>query len=138
VDQVRVNDVVQSAPPASEPLGAPRTEATLNELLHSVAYTRLPTQFYQLLQLAIPAAAELWSYGWRQSAGWMVVVSLYGIWALCAKRMDEASPEERLSPWLRIGRSVTKGVGLTLGGVLGIAAILRLFSVIFHGLCCSG
>jgi hypothetical protein len=120
VDQVRVDD------------------PTLNELLHSAAYTGLPTQFYQLLQLAIPLAAELWSVGWHQAAGWMALISLYGMWALCAKRIDEAEPEERLSPWLRVGRSITKVGGLALGGILGIAAILRVFSVLFHGLCCSG
>jgi hypothetical protein len=140
VDQVRVNDVAPSTPPATEPAGAPGAakDLTLDELLHSVAYTKLPTQFYGLLQLAIPAAAELWHYGWYRSAGWMVVASLYGIWALCAKRIDEAEPDEHVSPWWRVGRSVTKGLGLSLAGVLAIATILRILSFTLHGLCCSG
>lgn len=138
MDQVRVNDVAPSAPPAIEPAGAPGADLTLDELLHSVAYTRLPAQFYQLLQLAIPLAAQLWSYGWHQSAGWLVVVSLYGIWALCAKRLDEAEPDARLSPWLRIGRSVSKGTGLALGGVLGVLGIVRLLSFVFHCPGCAG
>jgi hypothetical protein len=139
VDQIRVNDVAPSAP-AAEPARAPGAGAdlTLDELLHSVAYTRLPTQFYQLLQLAIPLAAELWSWGWRQAAGWMVVVSLYGIWALCAKRLDEAEPEERLSPWLRIGRSLSKSAGMAVAGVLGVAAIVRFLSFVLHSMCCAG
>jgi hypothetical protein len=136
VDQVRVNDALPSAPPAAEPASAPGAakDLTLDELLHSVAYTKLPTQFYGLLQLAIPAAAELWHYGWYRSAGWMVVVSLYGIWALCAKRIDEAEPDERVSPWWRIGRSVTKGLGLSLTGVVAVLTVVRLLSFVFHNL----
>jgi hypothetical protein len=137
VDQVRLNHPASSAPPA-ERVRAPGADLTLDELLHSVAYTRLPSQFYLLLQLALPAAAELWSYGWRQSAGWMVLVSLYGIWALCAKRIDEADPDERLSPWLRIGRSVTKGAGLALAGVLGVVGFVRILSLVLHCPGCAG
>jgi hypothetical protein len=141
VDQVRLNvesDAEPVTPPASEPAGVTRADPTLDELLHSVAYTRLPAQFYQLLQLAIPLAAELWSWGWRLSAGWMALLSLYGLWALCAKRIDEAEPDARPSPWLEIARAATKGTGLALGGILGVVTILRLFGLIFHGLCCSG
>jgi hypothetical protein len=132
--------VAPSAPPAIEPSSAPapRSDPTLDELLHSVAYTRLPTQFYQLLQLAIPLAAELWSKGWHQSAGWAALVSLYGVWALCAKRIDEADPEERISPWPRIGRSVTKGAGIALTCVLGVAAIVKVLSFVFHCPGCAG
>jgi len=134
-----MNDLAPSAPPASpEPARAPGADLTLDELLHSAAYTGLPTQFYQLLQLAIPLAAELWSIGWHQSAGGMALVRLYGMWALFAKRIDEAEADERLSRWLTIGRRLTKSAGLALGGVLGALAILRLFGVLFHGLCCSG
>jgi hypothetical protein len=120
VDQARTNDV------------------TLDELLHSAAYTGLPTQFYQLLQLAIPLAAELWSVGWHQWAGWMALVSLYGAWALCAKRIDEAETDDRLSPWLSVGRSITKGAGLALGGVLGVTAIVKILSLGFHCPGCAG
>lgn len=137
MDQVRVNEIAPSAPPA-ELARAPGADPTLNELLHSVAYTRLPSQFYLLLQLALPASAELWSYGWHQSAGWMVLVSFYGIWALCAKRIDEADPSERLSPWLHIGRSVAKGAGLALAGVLGVVGFVRILSLLFHCPGCAG
>ena len=137
MDQVRVNEIAPSAPPA-EPARAPRADPTLDELLHSVAYTRLPAQFYQLLQLALPAAAELWSYGWYRSAGWMVVVSLYGIWALCAKRLDEAEMERHPSPWLTIGRSVSKGAGIALAGALGIEGLVRILSFVFRCPGCAG
>jgi hypothetical protein len=130
VDQVRVNQPASSAPPA-EPARAPGGDLTLDELLHSVAYTRLPAQFYQMLQLALPAAAELWSYGWHRSAGWMVVVSLYGIWALCAKRLDEAEIEKRPSPLLTVGRSLSKGAGLALAGALSIEGLMHILKLVF-------
>ncbi len=137
MDQVRLNEVAPSAPPA-EPARAPRADPTLDELLHSVAYTRLPSQFYQVLQLALPAAAELWSLGWHRSAGWMIVVSLYGIWALCAKRLDEMETDRRPSPWLTIGRSVTKGAGIALAGVLGIEGLVRILALVFRCPGCAG
>lgn len=137
MDQIRVNDVAPSVPPVA-PAATPGAELTLDELAHSVAYTRLPTQFYQLLQLAIPAAGELWSAGWHRSAGWMAVVSLYGIWALCAKRLDAATPETHPSPWLRVARSVSKGAGLAVAGVLGAEAIVRVLGLFFHCPGCAG
>ena len=78
-------------------------EPTLGALLRSVAYHRLPTQFYQMLQMAIPFAAQLWFWGWKRSAGWMVVVSLFGLWALCEQRVDELGerrPGPRGREWL--------------------------------------
>jgi len=133
-----VPEVVPTEPATTPPVRAPGAELTLDELLHSAAYTGMPTQFYQLLQLAIPLAAELWSIGWHQSAGWMALISLYGLWALCAKRIDEAEPEARVSRWLRVGRSVTKGAGLALGGVVGVAAIMKVLSWAFHCPGCAG
>ena len=129
MDQIRVNQSAPSAPPA-EPVSAHGADLTLDELLHSVAYTRLPAQFYQMLQLALPAAAEFWSYGWHRAAGWMIVVSLYGIWALCAKRLDEVETKRR-SAWPIIGRAVSKGFGLALAGVLVIEGLVRVLGLIF-------
>lgn len=113
-------------------------EPTLDELLHSVAYTRLPAQFYQLLQLAIPAAAELWTLGWYRSAGWMALVSCFGLWALCAKRLDEAQSIKGPPAWLRTTRTVTKGVGLALGGVLAVDMLMRILSFGFRCPGCAG
>lgn len=135
--QIRVNDIAPGVAPV-EPAATPGAELTLDELAHSVAYTRLPTEFYQLLQLAIPAAGELWSTGWHRSAGWMAVVSLYGIWALCAKRLDAAAPEAHPSPWLRVVRSVSKGAGIAVAGVLGAEAIVRVLGLFLHCPGCAG
>src|SRR3954469_22017064 len=93
-------------------------EPTLGALLRSVAYHRLPTQFYQMLQLAIPFAAQLWVWGWKRSAGWMVVVSLFGIWALCEHRVDELGAASPRAIWPRITRRLSGGVAALLGAGL--------------------
>ena len=54
-----------------ERLTASPKSRRLGALLRSVAYHRLPTQFYQMLQMAIPFAAQLWFWGWNgRRAGW--------------------------------------------------------------------
>jgi hypothetical protein len=105
-----------------------RDDQTLGALLRSVAYTRLPTQFYQMLQLAIPLAFQFWSYGLYRTALWMVVVSLFGIWALCVKRLDGTDPRDRRFAWPRIGRSLALGAGGALAGVLMAEAALRFLA----------
>jgi len=137
VDPVRVNDIAPSAAPPSA-AAAPGAELTLGELLHSVAYTRLPTQFYALLQLAIPAAAELWSIGMYRSAGWMTLASLYGIWALSAKRLDETYTEAPPPAWLRATRALSRTLGGALGGVLVIDVFIRGLSLALHCPGCAG
>jgi hypothetical protein len=118
-----------------------REEPTLDVLLRSVAYTRLPTQFYQLLQLAIPFAFQFWSYGLYRTAGWMVVVSLFGLWALCVKRVDEqaeAAPEDRGVRWARIGRAVFGGLGGALATALALEGFVRFMASVFHCPGCAG
>jgi hypothetical protein len=115
-------------------------EPTLGAMLRSVAYTRLPTQFYQLLQLAIPFAVQFWSYGLYRTAGWMIVVSLFGMWALCVKRLDRDDVDAR-SPrfaWLRIGRAVTSGVGGALAACLALEGFVRFMAFVFHCPGCAG
>ena len=114
------------------------SEPTLSESLHSLAYTRLPTQFYQLLQLAIPFAFQFWSYGLRRTAGWMVVVSLYGLWALSVKRLEGTAADNPRFAWTRIARSLTKGVGGALAGVLAVEAVVRFLSFVFRCPGCAG
>ena len=116
-------------------------EPTLGALLRSVAYTRLPNQFYQLLQLAIPFAVQFWSYGLHRTAGWMIVVSLFGLWALCVKRLDEAvegGVENRRSAWARIGRAVFSGAGGALAACLALEGFVQFMSYVFRCPGCAG
>jgi hypothetical protein len=113
-------------------------EPTLATLLRSVAYTRLPTQFYQLLQLAIPMAFQFWSYGLHRTAGWMIVVSLFGLWALCVKRLENTDEHDVRFAWPRIGRGLTKGIGGALAGILAIEAVVRFMTFVFRCPGCAG
>jgi hypothetical protein len=113
-------------------------EPTLGALLRSVAYHRLPAQFYQLLQLAIPFAAQLWIWGWKRSAAWMVVVSLFGIWALCEQRVDDLGEHSRRALWPRITRRFTGGIAAVLGAGLVLEAFVQLMRVVFHCPGCAG
>jgi hypothetical protein len=113
-------------------------DPTLGALLRSVAYHRLPTQFYQMLQMAIPFAAQLWFWGWRRSAGWMVVVSLFGLWALCEQRVDDLGERSPRAVWARIARRLTGGVGALLAGGLALEGFVQLMRVVFKCPGCAG
>jgi len=113
-------------------------EPTLGALLRSIAYHRLPRQFYQLLQLAIPFAAQLWLWGWRRSAAWMVVVSLFGIWALCEQRVDELGERSPRAAWPRIMRRLTGGTAALLGTSLVLEGFVQLMHVVFQCPGCAG
>jgi hypothetical protein len=113
-------------------------EPTLGALLRSVAYHRLPTQFYQMLQMAIPFAAQLWFWGWKRSAGWMVVVSLFGLWALCEQRVDELGEESPRAVWPRIARRLTGAVGALLAGGLALEGFVQLMRLVFKCPGCAG
>lgn len=115
-----------------------RDDQTLSSVLRSVAYTRLPTQFYQVLQLAIPCALQFWSYGLYRTAGWMVVVSLFGIWALCVKRLDGTDPRDARFRWPRVGRSLARGFGGALAGALAVEAVVRVMTFVFRCPGCAG
>ena len=113
-------------------------DPTLGALLRSVAYHRLPTQFYQMLQLAIPFAAQLWVWGWRRSAGWMVVVSLFGLWALCEQRVDDLGEGSPRAAWPRIGRRLSGAIGGLLAGGLAIEGFVQLMRLVFKCPGCAG
>ena len=113
-------------------------EPTLGALLRSVAYHRLPAQFYQLLQLAIPFAVQLWVWGWKRSAGWMVVASLFGIWALCEQRVDATGEQSSRAVWPRIGRRLAGGGAALMAGGLALEGFVQLTRVLFGCLGCAG
>src|SRR6185369_897845 len=66
-------------------------EPTLPNLLRSFAFGHFPTRFYQMLQLALPLSAQAWLLGFPRVAGWLLVLSAFGIWALAAQRMERDS-----------------------------------------------
>jgi hypothetical protein len=113
-------------------------EPTLGALLRSVAYHRLPTQFYQLLQMAIPFAGQLWVWGWRRSAGWMVVISLFGIWALCEQRVDAVGDQSPRATWPRRARRLAGGVAALMAAGLALEGFVQLTRVLFGCLGCAG
>ncbi|MEP6491848.1 MAG: hypothetical protein ABJF01_04180 [bacterium] len=119
-------------------LGDARDDQTLATLLRSIADTRLPTQFSQLLQLAIPFAVQFWSYGLHRTAGWMVVVSLFGLWALAVKRLDGTDERDVRFTWARIGRYLTGRVGTGLAAVLTVEAVIRFMTFVFRCPGCAG
>ena len=113
-------------------------EPTLGALLRSVAYHRLPTQFYQMLQMAIPFAAQLWFWGWKRSAGWMVVVSLFGLWALCEQRVDDLGERSPRGAGPRMGRRVSGAIAGLLAGGLVLEGFVQLMRIVFKCPGCAG
>ena len=113
-------------------------DPTLGALLRSVAYHRLPTQFYQMLQMAIPFAAQLWVWGWKRSAGWMVVVSLFGLWALCEQRVDDLGERSSRAAWPRIGPRLSGAIGALLAGGLALEGFVQLMRIVFKCPGCAG
>ena len=111
-------------------------EPTLSESLHSVAYTRLPTQFYQLLQLAIPFAVQFWSYGLHRTAGCMTVVSLFGIWAHSVTRLEGTGAKDPRCAWTRIAAQPNERSGRSTGWPPGYRRLraLSLVRVSLSGL----
>jgi hypothetical protein len=121
-------------------------EPTLGAALRSLASAQLPMRFYQGLQLAAPAAAQFWVWGWRRSAAWMVTASAFGIWALCQqslRRRDEWAPVVGAgAPWRRVSLVVMRRVagltaGLLAGGLLA-ERFIHVMSFVFRCPGCAG
>ena len=89
---------------------APHDDATLVAALQRCAVTQVPARFYLGLQLAIPAAIELWSLGWRRGAIAMLGVGAFGVWALFKQAIEQASAADMGNPapsvWLRAATRV--------------------------------
>ena|SRR5579885_2024756 len=119
--------------------GASESEPTLGALVHTIAHRRLPTQFYQLLQLAIPIAIQMASLGYYRLAGWLVVASVFGIWALCVKHVEDTeSIGGRPSHWYQVGRSLAKGVGGALAAALVVDGLIQFLMLVFRCPGCAG
>lgn len=120
-------------------------EPTLPNLLRSFAFGHFPTRFYQMLQLALPLAAQAWLVGLPRVAGWLAVLSAFGVWALSAQRLERDSlavdlydVAARPSRVARIARRVAGFTAGALAGGLAIEAVVKLLSVVFKCPGCAG
>lgn len=128
-----------------ESLTRAEDEPTLPNLLRSFAFDHFPTRFYQMLQLALPLSAQAWLSGFPRVAGWLAVLSAFGIWALSAQRMERDSlavdvydVETRPSTLARVARRVAGFTAGTLATGLAIEAVVRLLSMVFRCPGCAG
>jgi hypothetical protein len=120
-------------------------EPTLANLLRASAFAHLPARFYQLLQLALPFAAQAWYLGFPRTAGWLLVVSLFGIWALFEQRADRDAVaadvyaiQPRHTRWVSAARRLSGFAAGALAGGLIVEGVLRLFSIVFKCPGCAG
>ncbi|MEO8624545.1 MAG: hypothetical protein ABI625_25915 [bacterium] len=100
---------------------------TLFAGLHSLAIQNVPSRFYLGLQLAAPAAIQLWSWGWKRSALWMVAASAFGVWALFEQKRDQASDTEMGNP----PPGLAFRFGHRVAGVIAAATTLALLMELF-------
>lgn len=120
-------------------------DPTLANLLRSFAFGHFPTRFYQLLQLALPLAAQAWFIGFPRVAGWLLVLSAFGIWALCEQRVERDAlavdvyhVDARPSTLARLARRVAGFSAGILAGGLAFEAFVRVLSVVFKCPGCAG
>jgi hypothetical protein len=97
-------------------------------------------RLYQCLELAIPAATQFAIWGWWRSAGWMVVVSAFGIWGICDQALEQAVEGRSTAAalWFRIGRAVAGPAAGLAASCLLIEAISQLMATIFKCIGCAG
>ena len=120
-------------------------EPTLANLLRASAFGHLPARFYQLLQLALPLSAQAWFAGFPRTAGWLLVASGFGIWALCEQRLerdalaiDVYDVGTRRSKWVGVARRVVGFAAGALAGGLLVEAFIRILGVVFKCPGCAG
>src|SRR5438034_11158043 len=125
-DLRRVNslDQTRAAKQASEP--------TLGSFLQRAAFAQLPARFYGLLQVSLPFAFQFWTWGWRRTAGWLVVASAFGLWALAQQQLEGYADADGLplpASWfpLRLWR-LARGAAAVLGSLITLGLLLEGFA----------
>jgi len=122
------------------------SRATLGEILRRAVYAQLPSRFYGTLQLSMPLAAQFWIWGWRRTAGWLVVASAFGIWALGQQQIDGYADAADFAPlagripslvW-RLVRRVGAVVGSLTALVLLLEGFAQVMAIVFKCPGCSG
>jgi len=123
-----------------------RSGATLDEILRRSVYAQLPSRFYGMLQLCLPLAAQCWSWGWHRTAGWLMVASAFGLWALAQQQIDgyaDAGDDRPLNgPRLGMAWRGARRMGGLVGSLTALALLLEGFAqvmaVVFKCPGCSG
>jgi hypothetical protein len=120
--------------------------ATLGDILRRAVYAQLPSRFYGALQLSVPLAAQFWTWGWRRTAGWLVVGSAFGIWALAQQKIvgyAEAGDVDLVAAgtpdllW-RVARSVGGAVGSLTALALLLEGFAQVMAAVYKCPGCSG
>ena len=122
------------------------SDPTLGAILQRAAYAQLPSRFYALLQACLPLAVQCWTCGWHRTAGWLVVLSAFGIWALAQQQIE--GYEDAVDVTLAgtrgsapLWRALRK-VGAVVGSLTALALLLEGFAQVMAGVfqCpgCSG
>jgi len=128
--------------PSTEP-----AEPTLGRALRSIAGAQLPTRFYQILQLGLPAAAQFWIWGMVRTSGWAVVIAAFGAWALFEQRLqaeamfsDDIPNLGQPAPhrWVRTGRAISAALGAVLALGLTLELFARVVNPVLQCLGCAG
>ena len=120
-------------------------EPTLPNLLRSFAFGHFPTRFYQMLQFALPLSAQAWLLGFPRVAGWLLVLSAFGIWALAAQRVERDSLavevydlQAQPSKLARVARRLAGFTAGAVAGGLAIEVVVKLLSIVFRCPGCAG
>lgn len=117
-------------------------DGTLPAAIRALSVTQLPARFYLVLQLAVPMAFQFWSWGWHRAAALMILVSAFGVWALCEQRLGQSGDAMMTDPapgrGLRLLHAVAGLVAaLTCAGLV-LDTIVRFLSVVFKCPGCAG
>src|SRR5438105_10970016 len=129
----------------ADPVALAAEPGTLGALMRRVVGAEVPTRFYALLQVSLPLAWQCWTWGWRRSAGWLLVASAFGIWALAQQRIDGYVDDGLVVPirkgWSSAWRTL-RVVAAAIGCLTTLALVLEGFAQLMAGVfkCpgCSG
>lgn len=119
---------------------------SLSDLFRRVAYAQLPSRFHALAQLGFPLAYQLWTWGWHRTAGWLVTVALFSLWALAEQHLTGQADSEvysrpvdarGLKRW-RFVRGLIGATGSLLALTLFLEAFARVLAFVFKCPGCAG
>jgi hypothetical protein len=105
---------------------------SLSDLFRRLAYAQLPGRFHTLVQFAFPLAYQVWTWGWRRTAGWLTVLALFSLWALAEQQLTGRADSE-VRPVLgshkrRAALDVLRRLAATSGSLIALTLILEAFA----------